>query len=61
MPRIDIQASNQAWVVNITDDIVGFYNAQRIHSTLGCLPPNTFEKLSADNNLEHSNKVSEKT
>jgi transposase InsO family protein len=32
---------------DITHYIVGFYNSARLHSTLGYLPPNVFESLSA--------------
>ena len=34
---------------DIADYIVGFYNSVRLHSTLGNLPPNTFEQKSAIN------------
>jgi transposase InsO family protein len=33
---------------DIADYIVGFYNAVRIHSTLGYLPPNVYEQQTAD-------------
>jgi len=32
---------------DIADYIVGFYNAERIHSTLGYLPPNVYERKMA--------------
>jgi transposase InsO family protein len=32
---------------DITDYIVGFYNSQRLHSTLGNLPPNAYERNQA--------------
>ena len=34
---------------DIADYIVSFYNSVRLHSTLGNLPPNAFEKKSASN------------
>jgi transposase InsO family protein len=40
------------------DYIVGFYNAVRLHSTLGYLPPNTYELKSAAKQPIH---VSENT
>lgn len=33
---------------DITDYIVGFYNAVRLHSTLGYLPPTAFERKQAE-------------
>ncbi|MFM8332526.1 MAG: IS3 family transposase, partial [Candidatus Methylumidiphilus sp.] len=32
---------------DITDYIVGFYNSRRLHSTLGNLPPNAYERNQA--------------
>lgn len=32
---------------DIADYIVGFYNAARLHSTLGYLPPNAYERQTA--------------
>ena len=36
---------------DITDYIVGFYNNLRLHSTLGYLPPSTYERKQADKQL----------
>ena len=36
----------EAWR-DIADYVVGFYNAVRIHSTLGYLPPNVYEQRTA--------------
>ena len=33
---------------DFTDDIVGFYNSARLHSTLGYLPPNISEQQMAE-------------
>lgn len=42
--------ANHAEAMNdIADYIVSFYNSQRLHSTLGNLPPNAFEQQSAIN------------
>lgn len=40
-------ANHAEAIRDITDYIVGFYNSTRLHSTLGYLPPNVFESLSA--------------
>jgi transposase InsO family protein len=37
-------ANHQEAVNDITDYIVGFYNSQRLHSTLGYRPPNVHER-----------------
>jgi putative transposase len=37
-------ANHQEAICDITDYIVGFYNSQRLHSTLGYRPPNAFER-----------------
>lgn len=36
---------------DIADYIVGFYNSQRLHSTLGYLPPNVYERHMAERAL----------
>jgi len=41
-------ANHQEAINDVTDYIVGFYNSQRLHSTLGYLPPNVFEQKMAD-------------
>jgi len=41
-------ANHQEAINDVTDYIVGFYNSQRLHSTLGYLPPNVFEQQMAD-------------
>ncbi|WP_235202289.1 IS3 family transposase [Methylobacter tundripaludum] len=51
-------ANHQEAVRDVTDYIVGFYNSQRLHSTLGYLSPNVFERKMAD---EQPILVSEKT
>lgn len=33
---------------HITDYIVSFYNSRRLHSTLGNLPPNAYDRNQAD-------------
>ena len=43
---------------DIADYIVGFYNCTRLHSKLGNLSPNAFERKSA---IQHSIDVSEIT
>jgi transposase InsO family protein len=51
--------ANQAEAIrDVADYIVGFYNAVRLHSTLGYLPPNTYELKSAAKQPIH---VSENT
>jgi putative transposase len=37
-------ANHQEAIGDITDYIVGFYNSQRLHSTLGYRPPNGYER-----------------
>jgi transposase InsO family protein len=51
-------ANHQEAVRDVTDYIVAFYNSQRLHSTLGYLSPNVFERKMAD---EQPILVSEKT
>ncbi len=51
-------ANHQEAVRDVTDYVVGFYNSQRLHSTLGYLSPNGFERKMAD---EQPILVSEKT
>lgn len=41
-------ANHQEAVNDITDYIVNFYNSKRLHSTLGYLPPNTYEQQRAE-------------
>ncbi|GHU25919.1 transposase [Betaproteobacteria bacterium] len=43
---------------DITDYIVGFYNSSRLHSTLGYLPPNVYESLSAGKQPIHLSDIS---
>jgi putative transposase len=44
--------ANHAEATNeIADDIVGFYNSERLHFKLGNLPPNAFEQKSATSQL----------
>jgi transposase InsO family protein len=43
---------------DVTDYVDGFYNSQRLHSTLGYLPPNGYERKMAD---EQPIWLSEKT
>ncbi len=40
-------ANHAEAMTDIADYIIGFYNSVRLHSTLGNLPPNAFEQLSA--------------
>ena len=40
-------ASQAEATQDIADDIVNFYNAQRLHSTLGYMAPNEFERKHA--------------
>ena len=42
---------------DITDYIVGFYNSIRLHSKLGNLSPNAFERESTSKNLSHCTKL----
>ncbi len=51
-------ANHQEAICDVTDYIVGFYNSQRLHSKLGYLSPNVFERKMAD---EQPILVSEKT
>jgi putative transposase len=37
-------ANHQEAINDVTDYIVGFYNSQRLHSTLGYRPPNDYER-----------------
>lgn len=37
-------ANHQEAINDVTDYIVGFYNSQRLHSTLGYRPPNVYER-----------------
>jgi putative transposase len=41
-------ANQQEAIGDVTDYIVTFYNSQRLHSKLGYLPPNVFERKMAD-------------
>jgi putative transposase len=41
-------ANHPEAICDVTDYIVGFYNSQRLHSTLGYLPPNGYERKMAD-------------
>jgi len=41
-------ANHQEAISDITDYIVGFYNSKRLHSTLGYLPPNGYERKMAE-------------
>ena len=43
---------------DITDYIVGFYNSQRLHSTLGYLSPNAYEQLMTENRLKYVSEIS---
>ncbi len=51
-------ANHQEAINDITDYMVGFYNSQRLHSTLGYRPPNVYEREMAAKQLI---AVSEKT
>jgi Transposase and inactivated derivatives len=42
-------ANHQEAIGDVTDYIVGFYNSKRLHSKLGYLPPNVYERDMADN------------
>ena len=44
-------ANHAEAMTDVADYIVGFYNCERLHSTLGNLSPNAFERESAINNL----------
>ena len=39
-------ANHSEAMVDVDDYIVGFYNCKRLHSTLGNLSPNAFERKS---------------
>lgn len=41
-------ANYQEAISDVTDYIVGFYNSKRLHSTLGYLPPNGYERNMAE-------------
>jgi len=41
-------ANHQEAIRDVTDYIVGFYNSKRLHSTLGYLPPNGYERKMAE-------------
>ena len=51
-------ANHSEAMTDVADYIVGFYNCTRLHSTLGNLSPNAFERESA---RQQSIDVSEKT
>ena len=51
-------ANHSEAMTDVADYIVGFYNSMRLHSTLGNLSPNAFERESAK---QQSIDVSEKT
>jgi putative transposase len=51
-------ANHSEAMVDVADYIVGFYNCMRLHSTLGNLSPNAFERKSA---TQHPIEVSEIT
>lgn len=51
-------ANHQEAIGDVTDYIVGFYNSKRLHSKLGYLPPNVYERDMAD---KQPILVSEKT
>ena len=51
-------ANHSEAMVDVADYIVGFYNCTRLHSTLGNLSPNAFERKSA---IQQPIDVSEKT
>jgi putative transposase len=51
-------ANHPEAIQDVTDYIVGFYNSQRLHSTLGYRPPNAFEREMA---AKQPSVVSEKT
>lgn len=50
-------ANHPEAIRDITDYMVGFYNSQRLHSTLGYLPPNIYERQMA---VKQPTLVSEK-
>ena len=51
-------ANHQEAIKDVTDYIVGFYNSQRLHSTLGYLSPNVYE---LEMTVKQPISVSEKT
>jgi transposase InsO family protein len=51
-------ANHSEAMTDVADYIVGFYNSTRLHSKLGNLSPNAFERKSA---IQHPNDVSEIT
>jgi putative transposase len=51
-------ANHQEAISDVTDYIVGFYNSQRLHSTLGYRPPNGYGREKA---IIQPISVSEKT
>jgi transposase InsO family protein len=51
-------ANHEEAIRDVTDYIVNFYNSQRLHSTLGNLPPNVYERKMA---AKQPISVSEKT
>ena len=51
-------ANHAEAIMDIADYIVNFYNSIRLHSKLGNLSPNAFERESA---IQHPIELSEKT
>ena len=51
-------ANHSEAISDVADYIVGFYNCERLHSKLGNLSPNAFERESA---IQHPIELSEKT
>jgi len=49
-------ANHPEAIGDITDYIVGFYNSKRLHSSLGYLPPNGYERKWQNNNLSRCPK-----
>jgi putative transposase len=41
-------ANHTEAIRDITDYIVGFYNSERLHSTLGYMPPTVYERKMAE-------------
>ena len=41
-------ANHAEAAADISDYIVGFYNSRRLHSSLGYLPPNVYERQMAE-------------
>ena len=50
-------ANHSEAMIDVADYIVGFYNCTRLHSKLGNLSPNAFERKSA---IQHPIDVSQK-